>query len=182
MSTKVVTPKFRVSFPHVFEPQVNQDSGKKQYSIVMLFEQDADLSELKKIAKEAKVEKWADKPPANFQTPFKDGNTKDYSGYEDTIFINAKSISSPGIVDESKQPILDREEFYAGCYARATITAYAWTYMGKHGVSFGLQNLQKMNDGEPFSGKTKAEDDFETIAVADEDGTAELNSVEGLDI
>jgi len=54
--------------------------------------------------------------------------------------------------------------------------------MGKHGVSFGLQNLQKMNDGEPFSGKTKAEDDFESIAVADEDGTAELNSVEGLDI
>ena len=47
MADSIRTPKFRVSFPAVFTPQDQQkDDGttKKEYSCVMLFAKDADLS------------------------------------------------------------------------------------------------------------------------------------------
>jgi hypothetical protein len=163
MSARIQTPKFRVSFPHVFNPQISEDTGKESYNLVMLFDAKEDLSEMKAIVKEAIKEKFGNKVPKNLQLPFKDGNEKEYDGYQDTIYASAKSKSRPGIVDGQLNPIIDENEFYAGCYARAKVTAYGWSYMGKNGISFGLQNLQKINDGEPFSGKVRAEDDFEAL-------------------
>lgn len=192
MSKEVITPKFRVSFPHVFEPYTDKSTGKSNYMVTMLFDKKADLSKLGECIKEAKQEgiknKWGGKLPKNLQSPFRNGDEKEYDGYEDMVFCIAKSQGMPGVIDYLKKIILSpeekkrhqknpefldtedasikdisEEEFYAGCYARASLTAYPWTYMGKNGVSFGLQNLQKMDDGEPFSGKTKAEDDFEAL-------------------
>lgn len=183
---KIVTPRFRVSFERVWKPQIDEASGKKQYSVVMLFDKDADLSKLKSLIKSARDKKWGDDVPKNLILPLKDGNEKRYEGYKDKIYVNAKSIDPVGVVDDQKQVILDQEEFYSGCYARASVTAYAWggdkRHKGKNGVSIGLQNLQKLEDGEAFSGRTKAEDDFEAIAVSDEDGTQEADTDELLSI
>ena len=42
-------------------------------------------------------------------------------------------------------------------------TAYGYDKAGNKGVAFGLQNLQKLGDGERFSGRTAAEDDFDSV-------------------
>jgi hypothetical protein len=56
---------------------------------------------------------------------------------------------------------MDKADLYSGCYLRATVTAYAYTHGGNKGVSFSLQNLQKVRDGEPLSmSANKAENDF----------------------
>lgn len=180
MANKITTPKFRVSFPHVFEPKENL-SKKLKYSIVMLFEKTIDLSALKNIMREAAKEKWGDKIPKDLRMPFRDGNTKAYEGYKDMIFVSASSIQKPGLVDEMVNPIINREEFYAGCFARATVTAFAYDQMGNKGISFGLQNIQKVNDGEPLSGRDKPEDDFEAIEKSPADATdnSELFGQEG---
>ena len=171
---KVLTPEFRVSFPAVFVPRSPMDGAEPKYSVVMLFPKNADLSGLKKIAKAAITEKWGDKPPKELRNPFRDGDTKELEGYAGMIFITASSKNKPGLVDASRQPIISADEFYAGCYARATVNAYAYNKNGNAGVSFGLQNIQKLRDGEPFSGRTKPEDDFDAVS----DGTQAQSSIQ----
>lgn len=172
---KIMTPKFRVSFPAVFEPKAATEGGKEKYSLVMLFDKNEDLSELKVLLKRTILAKYPDGVlPKNsdgtpFVEPFKDGNTKTYEGYKDTIVCTASSQYQPGILDEQKIPIINPADFYAGCYAIATVNAYCWSYMGKNGVSVGLQNIMKINDGEPLAGGAQAEADFESIVIPDEE-------------
>lgn len=63
-------------------------------------------------------------------------------------------------MDADRQPILDRSEVYSGCYGRVSITFYAFNSNGNKGIACGLNNLQKIRDGEPLDGHTRAEDDF----------------------
>ena len=159
---KGTTPEFRVSFPNVFKAKAFNNQEPK-FNIVMLFDKDADISELKKMANQAAKAKWGDKIPSGIRSPFRDGNDKDYDGYEDCTFIGATSKLKPGLIDRKHQAILDESEFYAGCYARAVVTAFAYDKAGNKGVSFGLQHVQKLRDGEAFSGRGKAEDAFDKI-------------------
>ena len=82
--------------------------------------------------------------------------------YKNSYFINANSATAPGIVDADRQPILERSEVYSGVYGRASINLYAFNSNGNKGIACGLNNLQKIRDGEPLGGKSRAEDDFDT--------------------
>jgi hypothetical protein len=168
-SLKVMTPKFRVSFPAVFKAEAYED-GEPKFSVTMLFDSKADLSKLKAAAKAAIEEKWPDakKRPANLRSPFRDGAEKpDLDGYDGCIFVRATSKTKPGLVDENVQTIVDQAQFYGGCFARATVRAYAYDHKGNRGVAFGLENIQKLSDGPAFSGKTTAEQDFGAADGAD---------------
>ena len=68
--------------------------------------------------------------------------------------------TAPGIVDADRNPILERSEVYSGVYGRASINFYAFNSNGNKGIACGLNNLQKIRDGEPLGGKSRAEDDF----------------------
>jgi hypothetical protein len=178
--SNVMTPEFRVSFPAVFKPSRPKGAPADQeakYSLTMLFDRDADLSALKKAAEAAAKEKWGDDIPKGLRTPFRDQGEKEFDGYEEgALFVIATSKQKPGLVDAQVNDIIDESEFYAGCYARATIRAFAYGGKGtsfKPGVSFGLQNVQKLRDGDPLGGRTRARDDFsavETDAGEDSDG------------
>jgi hypothetical protein len=63
-------------------------------------------------------------------------------------------------VDADLNPILDSTEFYSGCYGRASINFFAYNTAGNRGIGCGLNNLQKLDDGEPLSGRSRPEDDF----------------------
>lgn len=98
------------------------------------------------------------------KTPLRDGDAerRDDEAYADAYFINANSATAPGIVDADRNPILDRSEVYSGVYGRASINFYAFNSNGNKGIACGLNNLQKIRDGEPLGGKSRAEDDFAT--------------------
>lgn len=169
---KVVTPEFRVSFPSVFEPRKKryEDSGKEveNYELSLLFAKDADLSKLKEAAKLAAQDEWGSNLPKKLESPFKDAGDYEYEGYEaGMVLIRTNTKNKPGVVDQNLQPILDASEFYAGCYARASIVAVAYEHKNKdgavqkRGVKFYLNNVQKLRDGERFGGGAgKPEDDF----------------------
>lgn len=172
--TKVVTPPFRVSFPSVFEPSSYEGSAPK-YSVVMIFDPskftEADkkaFAQMKAILDTASKEKFkrvVKDLPDNFKRALRKGEEKAHlEGYgPGMIFATASSKQRPGLIDRNKQPILQADEFYAGCWARATITAYAYDNKGK-GVAFGLHNLQKLGDDTNFSGRVAAEEDFDDDA------------------
>lgn len=189
---KIHTPVFRVAFPQMFEAKAAPGSEKKKYGLTMLFTL-AELAknpvekklfdEMKKAAQYAVEEKWPDvkKRPKNLMNPFRDGAEKtEYQGYgPGVVFVTAtrsEKSGKPGLIDARKLKIEDPTDFYGGCYAHATVNPYAWEFMGKAGVSFGLQNVQKVKEGEPFGGKSKAEDDFDArdTELAEETPTTDL--------
>ena len=94
------------------------------------------------------------------KTPLRDGDTErpDDPAYADSYFINANSATAPGIVDADRNLILDHSEVYSGVYGR-----------GNRGIACGLNNLQKIADGEPLGGRTRAEDDFADAEDEDDD-------------
>lgn len=179
---KIKTPEFRVSFPSVFKPK-GFGTQEPKYSVTMLFPKSKDgsrakdLPELVKLLGEVVAEKWPDptKRPKNLINPIKCGDTDEmqdgtlrgekYPEMKGHWVIMASSKAKPGLVDENVQPIMDEDEFYSGCYAMATLTAFAYApgkgrEQSKTGVSFGLQNIRKTRDGEKFSGRASAADDF----------------------
>lgn len=170
MVQKVSTPEFRVSFPAVFEAKLNTLNQKMEYSVVLLFDKKtADLKEMKAAAQTVAVEKFGDKlATIQLRSPFRDGDL-DKPGrpeFAGTIFMTVKSKQRPGVVDEACVPMFDGSQFYAGCYARATLNAYAYDQMGNRGVAFGLINLQRLRDGESLTNRVNAEDDFAPITPA----------------
>lgn len=165
--SKVITPVFRVSFPNIFEPK-GFEGQEPKYSIAMLFDESTDLSALKKAANEAAKKKWGDKIPKNMRSPFGDGNEKEFEGYQDHIVVNARTKNQPQVIDKNKQEILDPREFYAGCYARASIVAFAYDTAGNKGVAFALNNLQKMGEGEPLGNMARAVDEFDDESGSDD--------------
>lgn len=187
METTVITPKFRVSYPSVIEARENKLSGKEEYSLTALFPKGTDLSALEKAVKAAAQKKWGADPkkyPKNLRLPFRKqeekakvddetGETSMPDGHEaGAIFINLKSPKKPGLIGPSKKKIEDETEFYAGCWARAQVNAYAYEVRGNAGISFGLQNVQKVGEGEPLSGRMRAEDAFTAVEEVDESESA----------
>jgi len=140
----IVTPEFRLSFPDLFELNKNQ-----KYGLVMLFDAGTDISELKRIAKEALVAKFGKKLPKDIRNPFRSGEEKEY--YEDDqVWARAVTTYQPAVVDDQGQEILEAKKVYGGQYAKAYINAYAYEYQGKKGVAFGLESVQIARQGEPF--------------------------------
>jgi hypothetical protein len=156
--TTVVTPVFRVSYPSVFKPKLNTMNGKNEFSLEALFDKTADLAILKKAAEQAIMNKFGPdqkKWPKNIRMPFRDQSEKMKDDklpdgcVAGATFMRLKSDKRPGVVDQNTQPILDESQFYAGCYARAQVNAYAYDQAGNRGVSFSLNHLQFVKDGEP---------------------------------
>lgn len=168
-STKVVTGKVRFSYANVFEPTAMQDGQTPKYNVsIIISKSDTKTVEaIKKAieaAKEAGKSKIADKNgkiPVNLKTPLRDGDEErpDDPAYENSYFINANSERKPGIVDRDLNPIMSRDYFYSGCYGRASINFYAFNVNSK-GIACGLNNLQKLEDGERLAGGSSAEEDF----------------------
>ena len=168
-STKVVTGKVRFCYANVFEPTSMNEGDIPKYNVCILIPK-SDTKTLEKInkaieaAKQAGKAKIADKSgkiPSTLKTPLRDGDEErgDDPAFEDCFFINANSTRKPSIVDRNLSPIMDRDEFYSGCYGRASINFYAYNVNSK-GIAAGLNNLQKLEDGEPLAGGSTAEEDF----------------------
>lgn len=168
-STKVVTGKVRFCYVNVFEPTAMNEGDTPKYNICILIKKDdkATIDKINKAieaAKQAGKAKLADKNgkiPSNLKLPLRDGDDEraDDPAFENCYFINANSNRKPSIVDRDLNPIMEKEEFYSGCYGRASINFYAFNVSSK-GIAAGLNNLQKLEDGEMLAGGSTAEEDF----------------------
>ncbi len=191
----ILTPVFRVSYPNVFRPKMNDLSKKEEYSLVCLFPKGADLKPLQAELLRAAKEKWGDgatiikteggfklqmpgKVAVPLRIPLRDQGEKEGdegmpAGFEKgAMFMNLRSNQKPGLVDPKNQDIIEESLFYAGCYAKAAINAFAYDNKGK-GVSFGLQALQKVKDGEPLGAtRVKPQDAFAPIEDVAPEGDA----------
>jgi Enterobacter phage Enc34, ssDNA-binding protein len=184
MAGRLITPEALLSYPALFAAKPTP-SGELKYSCALVFPEGVDLSELKKAALAALQARWGVKTREMLQRkelkwPFRDGAEKDGPGYgPGKTFINVTSRQRPGIVDRHAGPdgrprqITDPAEIYPGCFVRASLRPFTYDVNGSKGVSFGLQNVQKLRDGERIDGRMRPEDEFEAI----EGGGADLDDL-----
>lgn len=172
-STKVITDKVRLSYANVHEPKSINGSDPKYSVSIIIPKSDAKtiaaINTAVEAAKKDGISKFGGKIPAALKLPLRDGDAErpDDGAYANSYFVNANSKDKPQLVDAQVRPILDPTEVYSGCYGRVSITFYAFNSNGNRGIACGLGNIQKLSDGEPLSGRTKAEDEFDTAAEDD---------------
>ena len=174
MATKVITgANTRWSYVNVWEPKA-MEGGKPKFSVSLIIPKSdtVTVGKIKAAIEEAfrdgqsKLKGNGKSVPAlsTLRNPLRDGDLErpDDPAYANAYFVNANSTSAPGIVDAAKNQIIDKSEVYSGCYGRASISFYAFNANGNKGIACGLNNLQKIRDGEPLGGKASAESDFAT--------------------
>lgn len=174
---KLITPVFRVSYPHVFTPQPPfrgaAPGAKPKYNLSAIFPKvltnpmDLQLmANLRAAVNAAAVAKWGadtSKWPGSLKSPWRDGKEKQEDGYgPDVFFCSMSSERKPDIVGPTMQPIVNPNEFFGGCYARAAVHVYAYDNILK-GVGIGLDSIRKERDGVPFGSVSNAKDDFDAI-------------------
>lgn len=170
--TKVITgPNTVFSYLNCWDPKAIQ-GGTPKFSVSLIIpKSDVKTVEKIKAAIQAAYEEGQPKLKGNgksvpalstIKTPLRDGDLErpDDEAYKDSYFVNANSGTAPGVVDADRQPILDRSEMYSGVKGRASINFYAFNTNGNRGIACGLNNLQKISDGTPLGGRSRAEDDF----------------------
>ena len=179
---KVITgPKTIFSYLNVNEPKVPLGGGTPKYSVSLIIPK-SDTATVAKIRAaiqaaydegQSKLKGSSKTVPAleDLKTPLRDGDRdrKGDEAYANAWFINANSTTKPGVVDADRQPILDSSELYSGIIGRASINFYAFNSNGNRGIACGLNNIQKLADGTPLGGHSRAEDDFADVDDDDED-------------
>lgn len=186
-SQKAVIGEVRFSYLHAFYPwkAEGDPDDKAQYTATLLIPKSntALVSQVKAAIKAsydaAVTEKWGGKKPKDgyWFDPLQDGDDPKQDGeprgeaYEGMWFINAKSKQQPGVIGRDRQPIINSEDFYSGCFGYASVAFSGFTYGAKMGISCFLDNLMKTRDGEPLGGtRSDAASDFAAIGIEEDDG------------
>ncbi|WP_315345142.1 DUF2815 family protein [Segatella salivae] len=173
--TKVVFGPCRLSFTHVFNKYSPNGEGDGKYMTNVLIpkSEKKTIKALEQAIEAAKkagvVSKWGGKEPKKLDMPLHDGDDKDDDVYQDHFYINAKCKTRPGVVDKSKNPIVDEEEMYSGVWAFVSVTFYAYDASGNRGVACGLNNLMKFKDDDHLGGRVSADSDFADIDDVDDE-------------
>lgn len=170
---KVITGKHTVfSYLNANEPKEPLGGGTPKYSASLIIPK-SDTVTIQKIKAaiqaafdegQAKLKGTSKVAPTleSIHYPLRDGD-KERPGdeaYANSYFVNANSLTKPGAVDADRNTILDSSELYSGIIGRASISFYAYNHGGNRGIACGLNNIQKLADGTPLGGRSRAEDDF----------------------
>jgi hypothetical protein len=179
-----------LSYPNLFQPRAAEEGGQAKYSAAFVFADTDALKEFKRQALAMAQERWGDKlkgakikvldtqhGPANFlvagtlriRLPWQDNaEVLANKGYpEGGAFINARSVSRPGLVgivpgpNGKPAPITDESAVYPGVIVNVSGGLFAYDNNGNRGVSFGLGNVQIVRDGDRLDSRRNAADEFE---------------------
>ena len=180
--TKVITGKRTVmSYLNVNEPKTPLGGGTPKYSVSLIIPKSDTVTVAKiRAAIQAAYDEGQSKLKGNskfvpaledLKTPLRDGDKerKGDEAYADAYFVNANSTTKPGVVDADRNPILDSSALYSGIIGRASINFYAFNSNGNRGIACGLNNIQKLSDGTPLGGHSRAEDDFADLDDEDDE-------------
>jgi len=152
--SNLVTGKVRFSYATVFEARAI-NGGEEKFSVTLLIpKSDTNtyqriMAEINKTLQENVADTFKGVMPQNPSLPIYDGDGVRPSGEpygpecKGHWVISAKSNSAPEVVDANLNPIISKNEFYSGCYGRASIRFYAYNRNGNKGIGCGLGNNAK---------------------------------------
>lgn len=174
----------------LFNPKPYEAGGTPKYTCTIMFPKDSKphtdfLRDLHADLNACLVGEWPDevqrpKPKLmdDSRSPIKDGDAVNTQGILFTAknpelkghyFIRLSSSRKPTLIDAGRQEILDANQLYSGCYVKVNLNAYAFNMSTNKGVTFGLNAVQFIKDGESLGGAGQINVDE---AFADESGGA----------
>jgi hypothetical protein len=170
---KVQLVNVRLAFADVFKATDFNSDGNFKFRSQLLIPKDS--PEAKKIAdaiteagKEKYKDKW-DKVKERIKAAdnlcLRDGDLKDYDGFEGQWALTATNKTRPTLVDKDRTPLVESDgKPYSGCYVNAIVDVYAYDKYGDQ-INCTLLGLQFAGDGDAFSGSRPAsEDDFDDLS------------------
>lgn len=181
MAKNITIAGVRFGYVRVFEPTINADTGKEEYSICVLIPKTNTkaLTTIKKAIEEvlsdpASLSKWGMSRLVKGQInmPLKDGDvdkdTASHPEYAGMMYFNARSKTQPGVAGTDRQPILNKDEFYSGCWGAFNGSVFPYNAEGKKkGISIGLSNVMKMRDGKALTGRQSIDEAFANVNADD---------------
>jgi len=170
----------RLSFPHLFQPQVQTD-GKKTYGASFIFPANHPAkAEIDAAIKTVAKEKWGVKADAELKALIasgrvclRDGDTKAYDGYAGNWFVSASSKTRPQVIDKDTSPLDESSgRPYGGCYVIASIEIWCQDNNFGKRINATLRWVQFLKDGASFGGGVPVSND--EFAAVDESEYADL--------
>lgn len=202
-NVKIVTPTGRTSFMKVYNAEPNMSGNANVFSLKLLFPKDMDMGWIKNAWAKACTEEFGNAAPTGLRPLFSVGNPYDDKGaimdgdwkygavaedkkelYESyrghwVMGFTVGEAHPPTVVDEHKEEILDRSQFQSGDYARVVceLSSYIAKKFRTPQVSIRFAVVQKMRDGERFSGGMSKDTALEMLGDAPQPAD---NGLEGL--
>jgi hypothetical protein len=174
---KVLLKEALISYPALFEPEAfgNQDP---KYKATFVVTDAAEVRKLQEAALEVGRAYFGDDVAKKIRAgkiKFALKKSDEDDGYpEGSYYIRATSSKRPGVVsiypskEDPKKParIEDPEEVYPGAVVNASVVAAVYDRPDSKGITFYLNNVQKVRDGERLDSRVAAEDEFDVDADA----------------
>lgn len=164
---QAVTPSGTAHYVNVFRPGRPMDETKEEkYSITLTIAPDhPKLAAFRKKIEEVATARFGAKAKqmlekGQLKNPIRDGHEKEDENFHGKVFITARSSDKPQVVDMDAEPVMDQDDFYSGCLARADVYIYAFEKAGNKGISLILNSVQKLGDGERLAGRRSAASAF----------------------
>jgi hypothetical protein len=184
MATRVLLKNVRLSYANLFTPRPvskEQDAPLKYSTGILMPKDHPQLKELKAAIFEAGEKKFGAKAKAviSKKNPLRDGDAVDEEGERtddspDTIGMitfncSSKADRAPQVVDRNRQPILNEQDIYSGCWVNISVAAFGYDVDVNKGVGLGLNNVQLVKIGERLGGVPNADEEFEDLGDDDDD-------------
>lgn len=176
-SIEVKLKDVRLSFESLFKKKKFGDDDqnpKFQGSFLIDKRKQADLiDDCWKAIDDAIYAEWGNNPPriADDKLALRDGNDKDYDGYEGMMVVAARADRRPKVFDRDLTPIHEEDGIiYSGCYVNAVVRF--WPQNNKWGkrINASLEGVQFVRDGDAFTAPPLRDDAFDKLEDKDRGG------------
>lgn len=162
--------KVRLSFADLFTARSKFD-GEPKFSAMFIVDPSTpegkdNLQRFKAVVREIEKEKFKGAELPLDKLPIKDGNEKDYDGWQDMMVISSANKKRPVVVGRKRQPVHegDPEAPYSGCYVNVVLDVWGMDNQYGKRIICSLEAVQFAAEGEPFASKVvDVESDFEDI-------------------
>lgn len=170
----------RLSYEHVFDPKAPDEKAEPVFSAnLLLAKDDPQLAKIKAAMVEVAEAKWGSRGKANLETliknnrvALKDGDEKEWGGYEGMMYLSASNKVRPLVIDRDKSLLTKADgKVYSGCYVNMLVEIWAMDNKFGKRICATLKGVQFVADGEAFTGgKPASTDDFEDVADTGDEG------------
>lgn len=185
-----LTPYGVLMYPHIFSPRKEENTGQEpRYAVMLVISEKFQKSgsDLLKnlqdeVIKEAKRFFGDAVNLKKLSLPFRKGEDVDVTGVEDTdLVLSPRSKFKPGVVDATRQDIIDPDDVWAGQIGRLIVRPFGYDVSGKKGVGLALQHVQVLVKDMPrLDGRKSASEAFEKQKDVGDDELAKLRADLGL--
>lgn len=172
--SKLITPVFRGSFVNVLKPRAYSPEQEPKFSMSIAIDKNDEFwKKLDSAIKSVAEDKWGE-VPKKLKTFIKNGDDEEEKyGWQGMNVFTASNKSAPGVLVKNPEngaveEVVDEEEIYSGAFYRVSIRPYAYEFQNSKGVAISLDNVLKVKDGEKFTSKTSAMDDFKEYVNNDD--------------